>query len=216
MVRNIGLLRCWLLLIVFSSRRVVSYTINSTASSSSSRSTGKQNEVRKFPNQSTPPLDVLKAQLLALQEGNLNNAYHLFSRARRLQIDDSVRTDMRESARPDRIESYLGSFLSETCPGIINHDDHRIVTSLTDPDPTPGRIPTMICRVAINGGSRHFTFSLTRQSTFDGGDPRDNDGYERCWFVWSIKPDDDGRSKRKKQSIKPEKPLLERKIPVPA
>ena len=25
------------------------------------------------------------------------------------------------------------------------------------------------------------------QSEFDGGDPRDNDGFERCWLVWEIK-----------------------------
>jgi len=40
--------------------------------------------------------------------------------------------------------------------------------------------------------SRYFIFTMTRQSPFDGGDPRDNDGYEKCWFVWKIIPEGKG------------------------
>ena len=46
----------------------------------------------------------------------------------------------------------------------------------------------------MTGVARLFTFTLTRQSGYDGGDPRDEDGFERCWFVGTIQPDDDGRS----------------------
>jgi len=50
---------------------------------------------------------------------------------------------------------------------------------------------TRICRVQVDNG-RYFIFTMTRQSPFDGGDPRDNDGYEKCWFVWKIIPESKG------------------------
>ena len=71
----------------------------------------------------------------------------------------------------------------------------EVSRSLGDPEPAPGLLPTWTFRVRIDG-SKYFVFRLTRQSDYDPkGDVRDNDGFERCWFVWSIQPDDGGNAR---------------------
>ena len=57
-----------------------------------------------------------------------------------------------------------------------------------------GLLPKWTFRVRVDG-FRPYMLTLTRQSEFDGGDPRDKDGNERCWLVWQIKADSDGGSK---------------------
>ena len=78
------------------------------------------------------------------------------------------------------------------CPGLLGHRAAEIVSSLGDPAPQEGLLPKWRCRVKVNSGEWGFTFTLTRQSGFDGGDARDCDGFERCWFVWEIRPSDGG------------------------
>ena len=79
-------------------------------------------------------------------------------------------------------------------PGLLGHASSEIVASLGDPEPPSGLLPKWTFRVRVDG-FRHYMLTLTRQSEFDGGDPRDKDGNERCWLVWQIKADSDGGSK---------------------
>merc|ERR1712039_21178 len=79
------------------------------------------------------------------------------------------------------------------CSCLLHHRCYEVLTVLTDPAPKKGLLPKCVCRLRVNGGERYFICTLTRQSAFDGGDPRDCDGFERCWFVWTIAPDDPGR-----------------------
>ena len=83
----------------------------------------------------------------------------------------------------------LADHLRRECSGLLGHRTAEVVGSLSDPSPQEGMLPTWLCRVKV--GSADYMFKLTRQSDFDGGDPRDRDGFERCWFVWTIVPDDD-------------------------
>ena len=52
--------------------------------------------------------------------------------------------------------------------------------------PQRGRLPTHLVRVRVDE-AQHFLFTLA-PGDFDGGDVRDKDGFERCWFVWTIRP----------------------------
>ena len=49
----------------------------------------------KFPSRATPPGDVVVAQLDALRRNDVARTYELFSRARRLAIDEAARGDAR-------------------------------------------------------------------------------------------------------------------------
>jgi len=119
--------------------------------------------------------------------------FRLFSRARRLGIQDAARRDVRESKLPaERVHAAVAEMLLRSCPGLIGHSSAQIVSSLGDSDPGGGLLPRWSFRVKVD--SSHFIFTLTRQSAFDGSDPRDQDGYEKCWFVWSIALDGDGGS----------------------
>jgi len=146
----------------------------------------------QFPTQATTPADVLNAQLFAFQASNMTQTYGLFSRSRRLFIEESTRRDVRESHIPqNRINACVRSILEKNCPGLIGHKNARILSIVGDPNPPKRMLKTKMCRVQIDNG-RYFIFTMTRQSPFDGGDPRDNDGYEKCWFVWKIVMEDKG------------------------
>ena len=86
--------------------------------------------------------------------------------------------------------------------GLLGHGEAEIVASLGDPEPEGGLLPKWNYRVRVDG--RFFVFTLTRQSDFDGGDPRDRDGFERCWFVWSVQPDNGGNVRAESQAPIPE------------
>ena len=145
----------------------------------------------RFPTPATHPMEVTLAQLNALRTRNMPRTFGLFSRARRLQIEDDARRDMREKIGPEDVHEALIKMLRRECPGLVGHSSAEIVNSLGDPEPARGLLPKWTLRVKVDGGERHFLFTLTRQSDFDGGDPRDKDGFEKCWLVWNIAPDDD-------------------------
>ena len=98
---------------------------------------------------------------------------------------------MREQ-RPtqQRVKQVLADQLRRECSGLLGHRTAEVVGSLSDPAPQAGMLPTWLCRVKV--GSADYMFKLTRQSDFDGGDPRDRDGFERCWLVWEVKRDTRG------------------------
>lgn len=144
---------------------------------------------KQFPTTETSPAEVLEAQLEALQDGDMETTYHLFSRARRFFIDDAARRDVREQRPgPERVFETIRTQLNQECPGLIEHQLHKVLAVVEDPSLPKGRLPTRTCRVRVD--TKYFIFTLTRQSGFDGGDPRDNDVYGRCWFVWTIRPED--------------------------
>ena len=173
-------------------------------------------ETRRFPSPETSPAEVLEAHLEALRGGDLPRVYHLFSRARKLEIDTAARKDSRESQpNPRRRDQAVVGFLryrgSDSLlsmppssdddggddgenPRVTDDDgdnryDYQILSLLGDPDPGRGRLSTRLARIKANSG--YYMVTLTRQSDWDGkGDPRDCDGYERCWFVWDIRRDE--------------------------
>ena len=149
-----------------------------------------------FPRPTTPPSDVMAAQLNALAEGDIPTTLSLFSRARRLTLFEGARMDMRQrSVNPDKIHSLLAEVLSRDGPGLVGHRGSEILASLRDPEPPSGRLPTCIYRVKVDsasGGRLTFIFTLTRQSDANGSAFERPDGFERCWFVWSNKLDSDG------------------------
>lgn len=158
----------------------------------------------QFPTQTTTPTEVLHAQLSAFQASNMTQIYDLFSRSRRLSIQDSTRRDVREFHIPqNRIHASLRMILERDCPGLIGHKYARVLSVVGDPNPPKRLLKTRICRVQIDNG-RYFVFTMTRQSPFDGGDPRDNDGYEKCWFVWKIVPEAKGMGSDSKDVPRPD------------
>jgi len=153
----------------------------------------------RFPTAETAPAEVLERQLDALRHGDLDSIFQLFSRARRFELEESARRDLRERNPPrERVFLALAELLANSCPGLISHSSATVVACLGDPCPKRGLLPQWSARVRVEtatGVQRTYTFTLTRQSDYDGGDRRDYDGYEGCWFVWTIKYDDsDGGS----------------------
>merc|ERR1719356_1257793 len=105
----------------------------------------------QFPNPSSSPSDVLKAQLKALQAADMRETFRLFSRSTRLFIEDSTRRDVRESRLPqERVSSILSSMLSRDCPGLVQHGSSQILSIIGDPSPPKGRLKTRICRVKVD------------------------------------------------------------------
>ena len=150
----------------------------------------------KFPSRATPPADVVAAQLDALRRNDVARTYELFSRARRLAIDEAARGDARhyEVSREVVLEK-LEIALRESCPGLLGHDRYEISSSLAIREYDGVHLPQWRCRVRCRTGSRTraFIFHCTRQSdppppTIDFDDRFDKsrliDGFEGCWFVW--------------------------------
>jgi len=173
-------------LLIFSTS-VVSFSISSVSPTSPST-------IDQFPARETSPTQVLEAHLEACKNGELDAVYHLFSRARKLEIDNAARKDTRESEPcPERKQAALVAFLaSRQSESLLEHQgSYQILSLVGDPFPSKGRLPTRVARVKVDAG--YFVVTLTRQSGWDGkGDPRDCDGYEKCWFVWDIQRDNGG------------------------
>ena len=132
----------------------------------------------------------------ATLEHDLETAFTLFSRARRLLIQDSLRRDARE-VRISQLQvnaQVLNTLDIWDCKSLVGHSSSQILSVIADPIPPQGRLLKRICRVRLDD-HRYYIFTLTRQSRFDGGDPQDCDGYEECWFIWSINPEKGGKSK---------------------
>eukprot|EP00532_Pseudo-nitzschia_australis_P004306 CAMPEP_0168199366 /NCGR_PEP_ID=MMETSP0139_2-20121125/22373_1 /TAXON_ID=44445 /ORGANISM="Pseudo-nitzschia australis, Strain 10249 10 AB" /LENGTH=222 /DNA_ID=CAMNT_0008124327 /DNA_START=88 /DNA_END=756 /DNA_ORIENTATION=+ len=150
---------------------------------------------KQFPTSDTAPIQVLEAYLDAMKEGELPSVYHLFSRARKFEIKNAARRDARESEpSPTRRHQAIMEFLTQRhSQALLNHNRWNILSIVGDPNPPKGRLWTRLARVKVD--SKYYRFTLTRQSDWDGkGDPRDCDGYERCWFIWEIQPDGKGGS----------------------
>ena len=138
----------------------------------------------------TPPDKVLAALLDALQAEDVPATFDLLSRARRMEIEELARSDMRATATPQRVHSTLLTDLTCNCPGLLGHEHAEVVASLGDPEPPRGRLAMWWYRLNVDG--RKFAFQLSRQSKADPkGDPRDMDGFEECWFAWKIWLEDD-------------------------
>lgn len=163
-----------------------------------------EEEAAKWPTRETPPRDVLAAQLTALRDADLERIYGLFSRARRLAINESAAKDARQFPPFDDVLKGLGRGLRASCPGLLGHDACEILSALAVSEFDGIHIPRWTCRARVSRGSKSktFTFTLTRQSDpppptieiderVDAG-TRAIDGYEGCWFVWSIAPDGGG------------------------
>ena len=145
----------------------------------------------RFPSAETTPAEMLTAMLDALRAGDLPHIFRLLSRAKRLQIEEVARRDAREPTPPaERVNAALATMLTLDCPSLVGHESAEVVGSIYL-DPASGLLPRWSFRVRVDG-SRTYVFTLTRQSAFDGGDPRDDDGFASCWFVWSIQADDGG------------------------
>ena len=73
-----------------------------------------------FPTADTPPSAVLAAQLEALRAGSVPRTFSLFSRARRLQIEEAARRDVREfTVQPERVHTYLSTLLITSLSGLL-------------------------------------------------------------------------------------------------
>lgn len=173
-----------------------------------------ERRARQFPVQTTTPTEVVEAQLTALMAGDLWTTYRLFSRSRRLALEEAARTDMRQThVPPARITAAVRRALwDDGGRPLVGHDRHRILAVATDPCPERGRLLRTVCRVGIwnDGRRRHYLVTLTRQSGYDGGDPRDEDGFERCWFVLAIQREDGGGGEEPEDGTPPpghEQPL---------
>lgn len=138
---------------------------------------------------------------LPLLRPALSRVPNLEQRARRLGIEEGARRDVREfNVEPSRLYGALEEMLAYSCPGLLRHVSSEVLASIGAPSLTPeGVLPRWTFRIRLEdvatGRPRHFVVTLTRQSGYDGGDPRDHDGFEHCWFVWSIKPDDGGSAR---------------------
>lgn len=158
-----------------------------------------------FPTRETPPTAVLAAQLSALQRRDIAGAFALFSRARKLQITETAAVDRRQTAIPlDVVLRKLEDALDESCPGLLGHERCEVLSSLALSEYDGVHLPKWRCRVRVlgeGGAARSYQFHLTRQSdppppTIDFDEKydkcRDIDGFEGCWFVWRIEPEDGG------------------------
>jgi len=147
------------------------------------RSEGRR--AARFPSPETTPAEMLTTMLDALRSGDMPHIFSLLSRAKRYQIEEAARRDAREAHPPaERMHAMLATMLFFDCPGLVGHESAEVVASLGDPCPARG-LPQWSFSVRVDG-SRSYVFTLTQQSDFDGGDPLDDDGFARCWFVWSI------------------------------
>ena len=164
----------------------------------------------QFPTADTPPTDGVNAQLSALRSRDLPQVYHLFSRARRAIFAEQGRAQGSGAAPPPavlhrRMESALPA-------GLLNHESSTILSALSLNERENGRLPRFACRVRCDG--RNFVFTLQRQHdppppereaalarrdsscgvtmAHDARNAGRFDGYDGCWFVWSIAADGGG------------------------
>ena len=160
----------------------------------------------QFPSRATPPVDVVVAQLDALRQNDVARTFELFSRARRLAIEEAARSDARHfQVKRQVVLEKLETALRESCPGLLGHNRYEISSSLAISEYDGVHLPQWRCRVRCSAGSktRAFLFHCTRQSDpppptieFDTRFEKSRaiDGNEACWFVWKIEPDEGGRA----------------------
>ena len=182
------------------------------------KSTDASSNVVKFPSVDTLPEEVVSAQLQALSDSKLVRVYELFSRARRAILSETGRAQggcgqLEPSAL--EIQRRVRRLLDESCPGLIGHGSHEVISGLTLNDGGGRLLPRWRCRVKVDifyadrydecdGGflraaaaaqpASYYIFTLTRQSVESEpatSEPRRDasDGYAGCWFVWSIEPE---------------------------
>ena len=174
-------------------------------------------ESPQFPTVDTRPVDVVRAQLEALRTCELPRVFALFSRARRLLITESAKRDMRESGVPrERLLARLEEMLDGDTPGLLGHESAELDAALDlggGGGPAAGRrLPRFTCRVCVDG-DRYYSFTLTRQSdppppSREPSSPIEDfrciDGFEGCWFVWSIVEETGGLDVREPAELEPE------------
>ena len=167
--------------------------------------------VTKFPTSATPPLDVAMAQLDALRDADIEKVYSLFSRARRAIFADYGRAQ--SCPPPPRVlHRRVRAALRESCPGLLGHSSATILSALQLEEKNKGRLPHWRCRVRVHADPEtgqpggYYAMTLVRQhdppppvrersTPTMAMDPRNADrfdGFEGCWFVWSIVPDNGG------------------------
>ena len=102
----------------------------------------------KFPSRATPPAHVVSAQLDALRRNDIAKTYDLFSRARRLAIDEAARGDARHyEVSREVVLQKLEMALRESCPGLLGHDRYEISSSLAIREYDGVHLPQWRCRV---------------------------------------------------------------------
>ena len=102
--------------------------------------------------------------------------------------------------------------LRESCPGLLGHSSATILSALQLEEKNKGRLPHWRCRVRVHADPEtgqpggYYAMTLVRQhdppppvrersTPTMAMDPRNADrfdGFEGCWFVWSIVPDNGG------------------------
>ena len=120
----------------------------------------------RFPTASTPPTEVIEAQLRALSTNDLQTAYSLCSRAWRAIIVEEGRAQGgggQLDPPADVVRRRLRSALDETCPGLIGHGWAEIVSGLAINDRANGRLPRYTARVKVK------TFHADMYDACDGG-----------------------------------------------
>ena len=165
-----------------------------------------------FPTASSPPAEVVAAQLEALRQQDIQRVFDLFSRARRAVFTEHGRAQgggqalVDEAARLRRVEAAL----EQSCPGLLGHSTAEILSTLQVQARERGRLPQWCCRVRTatspDEPDNVFTFTLTQQHDppptahelanptilNDDRNAARFDGFDKCWFVWSIQPDGGG------------------------
>lgn len=152
----------------------------------------------RFPTVDALPEEVVAAQLQALSDSRLVLVYQLFAPARRAILSD----DDQLTPPPIDIQRRVRRALDESCPGLIGHGSHEIISGLA----LHGRLPRWRCRVKVDvfhadlydgcdGGflsaaaaaqpPQYFVFTLMQQRSPEY-ESADN---AACWFVWSIQPE---------------------------
>ena len=101
----------------------------------------------QFPTATTPPVDVVTAQLAAFKEMDVDRALSLFSRARRTMFADAGRAQSCPPPR-DLLLRRVTASLREGCPGLLGHTSCEILSGLQI-DEQRGRLPRFRCRVRV-------------------------------------------------------------------
>lgn len=119
-----------------------------------------------LPSVEATPEEVVSEQLRALSEARLPRVFQLFSRARRAMIMESGRAQGgggQLDPPPQEVQRRVRRMLDASCPGLIGHGSHEIVSGLTLDQGGDGRMPRWGCRVRVH------TFHPDMYDTCDGG-----------------------------------------------
>ena len=159
-----------------------------------------------FPSPNTPPATVVQSQLEALAELDLPTAFHLFSRYRRLQIEEASRRDAPDlsveiaDARTNNVEcndvyDKMRNILLDACPDLVGHTRSEIVSALPLGG-EDGRLKRWRCKVKVRRRfEREYLFTLTQQTSGSCEYELASDSwaefdecpvFEGCWLVNEI------------------------------